>query len=499
MNRKSRENGILFPISCLPGNYGIGTLGKHAFRFVDFLSSVGAEIWQMLPLNVTSYGDSPYQSPSNNGLNYYFIDLDTLIEKGLLKKEEVEHVNFGSSERKINYGLLFENRIAVLKKAYQRFDKTDRKFIEFVNAGKYHDFAFFMTMKSLHHFSPWYEWNEDERIYRIETERKVIAENQDLYLFYLWTQYEFLLEYKALKNYANQKGILLMGDMPLYLAYDSVEAYKHSELFCFDEKHNPTIVAGCPPDYFNEDGQLWGNPIYNWEYMKKTNYEWWNKRIEGNLELFDILRIDHFRGIAGYYTIPYGATNAREGKWITGPGMDLFEGKQHLPIIAEDLGFIDEPVKELLRKTTYPGMKVLEFAFDGREDNDHKPSQSKENYVCYTGTHDNEPLLSYLSNMDSQDLETFKKDVKKECELFHVDYHDETLKDLVRCVVSLCYASPCKLAIVPMSDVIPFGKEARLNTPSLLSDSNWSFRYLEEDFSEEVRLFLKENIQKYHR
>ena len=499
MTRKTRENGILFPISCLPGNYGIGTLGKHAFHFVDFLADVGAEIWQMLPLNVTSYGDSPYQSPSNNGLNYYFIDLDTLIQKGLLKKEEVEHVDFGSNERRINYGLLFQNRTGVLKKAFARFDKSDKKFLDFVKEGKYHDFAFFMTMKSLHGFAPWYEWKEEERIYSAELERKVIADHHELYLFYCWTQFEFLLEYKALKAYANGKGILLMGDMPLYLARDSVEAYKYPELFRFDEKHNPTIVAGCPPDYFNEDGQLWGNPIYNWEYMKKTGYQWWNKRIAGNLELFDILRIDHFRGIAAYYTIPYGSQNARKGEWITGPGIDLFEGKQHLPIIAEDLGFIDEPVKELLKKSGYPGMKVLEFAFDGREDNDHKPSMSKENFVCYTGTHDNEPLLSYLSNLDEKGLETFKKDVKKECEQFHVEYQDDSFKNLVRTVVKLSYASPCKLTIVPMSDVVPFGEEARLNTPSLLSDKNWSFRYLEKDFSDDVRNFLKESIKQYQR
>lgn len=496
MKRKNRENGILLPISSLPSNYGIGSLGKEAFSFIDFLSECSVDIWQMLPLNVTSYGDSPYQSPSSTGLNYYFIDLDILIQKGLLEEKEVESVQFYETEKRVNYGLLFNHRVNILKLAFSRF-KKDEEFINFEKSNKYKDFAFFMTMKELHSFAPWYDWKEKD--YSKALEEKIIHENNDLYLFYIWTQYEFLNEYKALKEYANKKGIKIMGDMPLYLALDSVEAYKYPELFKFDENHNPTIVAGCPPDYFNEDGQLWGNPIYDWEYMKKTNYEWWNDRIRSNLELFDILRIDHFRGIAAYYTIPYGNKNARIGEWVKGPGFDLFEGKENLPIIAEDLGFIDDMVRELLSKTGYPGMKVLEFAFDGSDENEHKPSQAKYNYVCYTGTHDNDTIKGYLDSLSEHDLLTFKKDLKKQCDLFAVDYLDNTKKDITRTVDDLCYASPCRLAILPFSDVLALGSEARLNVPAILSDKNWTFRYQREDFNDEVKDYLMKSIKKYNR
>lgn len=497
MNKKNRENGILLPVSSLPSDHGIGTLGKEAFSFVDFLSQCHVNIWQMLPLNVTSFGDSPYQSPSSNGLNYYFIDLDILINKGLLKNADVESGEFFTDERRVSYGMLFEKRIKLLKRAFDRFPKYDKEFLNFEKEGEFRDFAFFMTMKELHGFRPWYEW--DERHYTPLLEEKVISSHRDLYLFYIWTQYEFLEEFHALKKYANEKGIRLMGDMPLYLALDSVEAYKYPEMFRFDGNHNPTIVAGCPPDYFNADGQLWGNPIYDWDYMRATGYAWWNRRIENNLRLFDILRIDHFRGIAAYYTIPYGATNARNGEWLDGPGMDLFRGKENLPIIAEDLGFMDDKVRELLRESGYPGMKVLEFAFDGHYDNEHKPSQAKYNYVCYTGTHDNDTIKGYIESLSKADLDTFKKDLKKECELFAVDYHDEDNDALTRSVCQLCYASPCRIAIIPFADIACFDGEARMNVPAELSGKNWTFRYLKSDFNDEVKQFLKDSIEKYGR
>lgn len=496
MTHKNRENGVLLPIFCLPGNYGIGTLGKSAYDFVDFLSECHVNIWQILPLNVTSYGDSPYQSPSGNGLNYYFIDLDTLVDKNLLTKEDINEFDFGKDERRVDYSLLFNNRIKVLKKAFKNFDKSNEEFILFEKEGTYKDFAFFMTMKELNSFSPWYKWKDK---YSIELEKKILEENHDLYLFYIWTQFEFLNEYFSLKKYANEHSIKLMGDMPLYLSLDSLEAYKYDKLFKFDEKHNPIIVAGCPPDYFNEDGQLWGNPIYDWDYMKKTGYEWWNKRIESNLKLFDILRIDHFRGIAAYYTIPYGSKNAKNGEWVKGPGMDLFKGKEDLPIIAEDLGMIDDHVRKLLKESGYPGMKVLEFAFDGSRDNEHKPSQAKYNYVCYTGTHDNDTLVGYISSLDDKQLEIFKQDLKHECELFGVEYHSYSSRELAKSVIRLCYGSPCRLSIVPLSDLIGFGSEARLNMPSILNGNNWTFRFVKDDFTTGLTAFLKDTLKEYNR
>ncbi len=499
MKFTERTSGVLLPVSSLPSPYGIGTLGKEAYQFVDFLKDSGAKIWQMLPLNVTSYGDSPYQSPSSNGLNYYFIDLRVLIEQGLLTESEVKNADLITYENKVDYGKQFHNRIPLLKKAFSRFNRENPDFVSFVKEGKYNDFSFFMTMKSLHDFKAWYDWNEEDKIYSEANEEKVKKENQDLYLFYQWTQFEFLNEFNALKKYANDNGISLLGDMPLYLAYDSVEAYKHSELFLLDEKHNPTVVAGVPPDYFSADGQLWGNPIYNWEGMKKDNYSWFTKRIMNNLELFDILRIDHFRGFADYYVIPFGMTNARVGKWVIGPGMDFFKDKTNLPIVAEDLGTLDDYVYQLLKDSTYPGMKVLEFAFDGAYDNPHKPSNSTENYFCYTGTHDNMPLRGYLEDLSEQELNTFKGDVYNQCQQFHVDFRADTLRDLVLTVDALCYASPCIAAILPLQDLLATGKDTRLNMPSSLSDKNWTYRCSATDFNESLRVLIHRNVVRYNR
>lgn len=496
---KFRSSGILLPIFSLPSPYGVGTLGKVAYDFIDFLSSTGSTFWQILPLNVTSYGDSPYQSPSSVGLNYYFIDLDVLIEKGLLHKEDIDGVELFTDKHYVSYGLLFNNRIPLLKKAFSRFNKDDSDFQNFEKEGTYKDFAFYMTVKTLQNHRPWYEWDEYYKTYSPELEEKVLAEHKDLYLFYVWTQYEFLDEYFKLKNYANLKGIKIIGDLPLYLSYDSVEAYKYPQLFQFDEKHQPVVVAGCPPDAFTEDGQLWGNPIYDWDSMEKDGYSFFNNRINYNLKLFDIVRIDHFRGFSSYYAIPYGRSNARVGKWIKGPGMKLFKGKENLPIIAEDLGVLDDDVLKLLKDTTYPGMKILEFAFDGDKTNMHLPSNITENFFCYTGTHDNMPLLGYLLTLSEKEFSVFKKMVKEEAEKFSVPYDDSSLPKLVRTVASLCYATKAEGAILIYQDVLALGKESRINFPSSLSTSNWSYRFTAEQFNDEVREFIKGNNERYNR
>ena len=496
---KTRSFGILMPLSSLPSPYGIGSLGKEAYDFVDFLHASKAKIWQLLPLSVTSYGDSPYQSPSANGLNYYFIDLDTLKEEGLLTQEEILSYDFGKDKEHVDYGKLFLNRVPLLRKAFARFKKNSEEFRSFVKKGTYKDFAFFMTLKSREHFMPWYEWPEELRNYTPALEEKIIKENEEDYLFYQFTQFEFLKQFFQLKDYAHSKGISLMGDMPLYLAYDSVECYEHPELFLLDQNHRPIKVAGCPPDGFSPDGQLWGNPIYNWDYQKKTGYAWFNERIRQNLAIYDILRIDHFRGFAGYYTIPYGDKTARNGKWEVGPGFDFFKDKTHLPIIAEDLGFLDDAVKNLLKSTGYPGMKVLEFAFDGHPDNDHKPSLQGTNYVCYTGTHDNETIVGYLKGLKEKELATYKKDVKEQCEIFHVPYRDSTLEELGATTDELCLASPTFLSILPIWDILLLDDRARMNTPSKLSSSNWVYRSKKEDFTKEREEELARLVEKYHR
>lgn len=494
---KKRFNGVLFPLFSLPSPYGIGTLGKEAYQFIDFLKESHADIWQLLPLTVTSYGDSPYQSPSANGLNPYFLDLDTLKDKGLLTQEEIDSADFGDNEERVNYGLLFNNRITLLKKAYRRFCPDDG-FASFVKKGEFHDFAFFMMMKEKHSFAPYYEWGEDKE-YSKEIEDKNIREHKDTYLFYLWTQYEFLNEFDKLKDYAHKNGIKLMGDMPLYVARDSVEAYKHPDLFLFDEKHNPTVVSGCPPDAFTADGQLWGNPIYNWAKMKEDDYSWWNKRIQSNLRLYDILRIDHFRGIAAYYTIPFGDKTARNGKWVKGPGYDLFEKTNGLPIIAEDLGYMDDEVRALLKKTGFPGMKVLQFAFGPQHELENLPSNSSSNSVCYTGTHDNEPIKSLYESYDEEHKKEYRDLLKEQCMKFNVPYKDRTSEEITETTVILAYASPSKIAILPFADLLKKGHEARINTPSKLSNENWTYRYKESDFSRELSSFIRKCNEKYGR
>ena len=304
-----KEAGILFPIFSLPSNYGIGSFSKEGFDFVDFLSKSKMKVWQILPLNVTSFGNSPYQSPSNYGLNYNFIDLDTLVKKRLLKKDEIISINWGNDPSRVDYGALYNNKLKILRLAYSRFNKENREFKKFLKTEiNFSDFSIFMVLKDLNNLKPWYMWDEKYKKYSPELEEEIKEKYFDEYSFYMRTQFEFLKEYTKLKEYANSKGIKIMGDLPIYVAFDSAEVWKYPNLFQLDENQYPTSVAGCPPDCFSEDGQLWGNPLYNWEYHKMTNYKWWNERINNALDLYDLLRIDHFRGFSGYYSIPYERT-----------------------------------------------------------------------------------------------------------------------------------------------------------------------------------------------
>ena len=484
MKQNNPYFGILLPIFSLPSPHGIGTLGKSAFHFVDFLKESGAKVWQMLPLNVTSYGDSPYQSPSSKGLNYYFIDLDTLVEEGLLLKEEIDDSLLYNDERRVNYQMLFHARLPILKKAFSRFNKNDPLFAEFLEQKEYHDFAFYMLLKEIHNYQPFSSWEDADKNYSPEREKESISKHYDLYLFYIWTQFEFLKQYKALKKYANENGIKIMGDMPIYVAYDSVESYKYPELFLFDEEHKPTFIAGVPPDAFSELGQLWGNPIYNWEYQKKTGYQWFNKRISDNLQIFDMLRIDHFRGFSAFYEIPFGREDAKIGEWCDGPKFDLFKDKKELPIIAENLGVIDQGVIDLLTETGYPGMEVVLFAIN----NDYYPDSNKpwnapKRSVTYVGTHDNETLMGFLKEADEEHLALYKKVIHDCATYLHVDYEDETLDKLTNTVNQIALAYPSEGCFISMQDLLHLDNEARINHPSTLSDRNWSYRFTKDDFT----------------
>lgn len=493
-----RTNGILMHLTSLPSKYGIGTLGEESYKFVDFLRSANVRIWQLLPLNVTSYGDSPYQSFSTNGLNYYFIDLDELVKKGLLTQDDLDGSGLNNcNPRKVDYEKQYNVRLPLLRKAFSNFNIKDKKFIKFVEEGKYSDFAFYMTLKNLNGGKCWLDFSEKYKTYSYELEKEVINENFNDYLFYYWTQYEFLNQYLKLKEYANELGIKIMGDMAIYVALDSVDCYKHPELFAFNENNTPKLVAGCPPDAFAVNGQLWGNPIYNYENMKKDNYRWFHNRILASLEIYDILRIDHFRGFAGYYTIEYGSVDARDGKWVKGPGFELFNGYTNLPIVAEDLGFLDDDVKNLLKQTNYPGMKILEFAYEG--DVEAKATNPNKNYITYTGTHDNMPIYGYLTTLSEDKLNAYLAEVKNDCEQLGVNFDSTSLKTAAKSIVELAYASNQICAILPLQDLLLMDNSARMNEPSTLSDKNWTFRFTNEDFNTDIVNFIKENNKKYKR
>lgn len=480
-----RIAGILFPISSLWSNYGIGTFGKAAYEFVDFLKRCGVGIWQILPLNVTSYGNSPYQSPSNYGMNYYFIDLDILIDEKLLDKEDVTSIDWGKNTSRVDYGALFANKLNVLRKAFARYDKNNKEFLDFVEKEKnYSDFSVFMVIKDHQNLKPWYEWDEKLKKYSPQIEQTIKTKYKDEYLFYMWTQYEFLKQFFALKKYANESKIKLMGDLPIYVAFDSVEVWKYPELFELDERHYPKRVAGVPPDMFSTTGQLWGNPLYDWAYHKKSRYKWWNARINNALSLYDLIRIDHFKGFSDYYAIPFGDKTAERGVWVSGPGLDLFKDKLDLPIVAEDLGLIDAKFLKLMSDTGYPGMKIVTQAFD--DDNPKstwRPSNYTKNFFSYTATHDSATTRQFIDSLDENSKERMLNIMEKECKFFNIPFSRKfTNEELTYKMCELNFVNKAKAAIIPIMDLFALGKEARINFPSTLSDDNWSWRMDEQLF-----------------
>lgn len=495
-----RNYGILMPISCLPSSEGIGTMGKEAYNFVDFLKEAHAEIWQILPLNPTSFGDSPYQSCCSNALNYYFIDLQKLVEGGLLTSEEVESTPLSTDCRRVNYSLQFNNKLALLRKAFERFDKNGDDFKKFLADGEYGDFALFMTLKHKFDYKAWDEWEEPYRSYNEKIVKEFIEENRSEYEFWQFTQFIFLLQWNALKSYAHGQGISIMGDIPLYLAYDSVEVWKYGDmLFKVDKDRKPTCVAGVPPDIFSEDGQLWGNPVYDWVKMRENGYEWWNDRISKCLKLFDILRVDHFRGFDRYYEIPAGATTARDGVWVDGPKEELFNDKLDYNIVAEDLGLVDDGILRLMKNTGYPGMKLLEFAFDGDPENVNLPSKLPQNSICYTGTHDNMPLKQFIDDLTEQEREVFIKELRRECRYFDLDTDERSSQTICEKIVELAFHTQANMVIIPMWDLLAMGGEARINFPSTLSVNNWSWRFLTTDFKKGTINTLKKLAKKTKR
>ena len=466
-----RESGILMHITSLPGSCGVGTMGKNAFAFVDFLKKAGQSMWQILPLTPTGYGDSPYQSCSTYAGNHYLIDLPMLVEEGLLKEAELTAIDWCSRSDKVDFGTLYNNRMRVLRRAYSRFRDNNEECAKFraQNDSWLPDFAHFMALKDQFNGKPWYQW-EDGLKYR---EPKAMEESfcalADEIQFYCFVQYLFYKQWNALRAYAHENGIRIIGDVPIYVPYDSVEVWKNPENFQLDDTLTPTDVAGCPPDAFSEDGQLWGNPLYRWDKMAAEGYGWWLDRLAAAGRLYDVVRVDHFRGFEAYWAVPFGASTAKNGKWIKGPGMDFIgtvkETLPHIRFIAEDLGFLTQEVLDLRDESGFPGMKVLGFAFDSREPSEYLPYQYPRNSVCYTATHDNMTTRQWFETA-SADAVAYAREymglTKEEGDVWG------TIRTAMASVSDLC--------VIPMQDLLNLGGEARMNFPGTMTDANWTWR-----------------------
>ena len=463
-----RASGILMHITSLPSPYGVGTMGKESYYFIDFLKKAGQKYWQILPLTPTGYGDSPYQSYSAYAGNHYLIDLDILVEEGLLTVEEITACNWGDDPGRVDFGALYENRMGLLRKAYARYKDTNESFAKFRarNDSWLPEYAYYMAMKDRYDGKPWYEWPDELKHREINAFNESCRELAREIPFHCFVQFLFDRQWNALREYAHSQGVSIIGDVPIYVPYDSVDVWADPQWFCLDETLTPTDVAGCPPDYFNEDGQLWGNPLYRWDRMKNDGYRWWIRRLQAAAKRYDVIRIDHFRGFAGYYAIPFGAENARNGKWLAGPGLDFIQAvKKHLPdtpMIAEDLGFLTEDVHKLREASGYPGMKVLEFAFDGESDNGYLPHNHVPNAVCYTGTHDNMPLKQWLEESPEKTVEFANR---------YMGAPDDPLWGMIR----LALSSVAELTVVQMQDYLELGQQGRMNFPGTCG-SNWTWR-----------------------
>lgn len=469
--KTNRGSGILMHISSLPGKHGIGTFGEEAYRFVDFLKAAGQKYWQILPLGQTSYGDSPYQSFSIDAGNPYFIDLDILNQEGILEKDEYEAICWGESDTSIDYELMYQVRYGVLGKAFERF-KGSAEYKEFLEKEKnwLDDYALFMALKKDNGDLSWDNWDEKYRKRDPEALENFRKLNEKKIEFWKFVQFKFYEQWGKLKKYAGENGIKIIGDIPIYVAYDSADVWKNPEYFQLDENLKMTSVAGCPPDAFSPTGQLWGNPLYNWEYMKETGYRWWIGRLEGAARLYDVVRVDHFRGFAGYYSIPAGETTAINGEWKKGPGIELFkkvkEALGHQNIIAEDLGFLTEDVISMLRESGYPGMKLLQFGFDSRDGGDYLPHSYTPNSVAYIGTHDNDTAVGWLGSAKEEDIQYMRE---------YLDIDCEDKRETVWKLIKRTMGTVSDTAIIQMQDYLGLGNEARMNKPSTLG-GNWCWR-----------------------
>ncbi len=479
-----RKSGILLHISSLPSPYGIGTMGQEAYNFIDFLEKAGQTVWQVLPVGHTSYGDSPYQSYSSYAGNPYFIDLDILSEEGWIDKRDLADISEEINPKRIDYGWLYSIRFPLLKKAAQSFLNAPKAdFYTFLEENRFwiDDYAAFMSLKEKSRHKSREEWNAE---LRVKNDVSISFADEESMRIYKVIQYFFFTQWFELKKYANDKGIEIVGDLPIYCASDSSDVWSDEKVFLLDGDFCPNVVAGVPPDGFSPLGQRWGNPLYDWDYLEKTKYAWWVNRVKYALKVFDLVRIDHFRGFDSYFAIDSSEETAVNGRWVEGPKMKLFKALEReigerLPIIAEDLGYLTESVRKLLEDTGFPGMKILQFAFDVRESGDYLPHNYRRNSVCYVGTHDNDTAMGWYETVSEEDKE-------RAVRYLNLTEAEGIAKGLIRGALS----SVSDLAVICMQDYLKLGSEARMNTPSTQS-GNWQWRVektaLTDKLAEEIR------------
>ena len=498
-----RKAGILLPIFSLPSKYGIGSLGKEAYKFIDFLVETGQTVWQVLPVTSTSGGEcySPYKTNGAFSGNYDFIDIDMLVEEGLLEDEFVESVDlqkYETDSRYVDYEKARELKQIFLREAFENFEKLDT-----VSKSAYNQFCLenefwldeycsYMAMKHINEDKAYWEWEIVKDFKELDNaDKETLEKYNKLAAYHKFMQYKFYEQWNALKEYANEKQVEIFGDMPIYVSQDSSDFYFHRDIFLTDVNDEPSWISGVPPDEFSSEGQCWGNPLYDWKFLKSTSYQWWMERIEKAFELYDILRIDHFRAFESFYCIDRETENAKEGKWVKGPGKDFFDVlKKKVPdadIIAEDLGIITDEVRELLDYTGYPGMKVIQFGFNSDSNNLNLPHKYYKNTVAYTGTHDNKTLVEWLET-------TFDGQREYAMKYLRLDSYEKYTEGFIRAVVGSC----SDLAVVPIQDWLDFGGWARINTPSTI-DVNWKFRLIDGELTREVVDYISEITGLYGR
>ncbi len=488
-----RQSGILMHITSLPGNYGVGTMGKGAFEFVDFLKAAGQSAWQILPLTPTGYGDSPYQSCSAFAGNHYLIDLDQLVKDGLLLEEEVREIIWHTRADRVDFAAQYANRLPVLRKAFSRFTPGN-DFEAFCrgNSSWLSDFALFMAIKDYNNGKSWYTWEEGLKRRQPDAVwhmRQLLRED---IRFYCFVQYVFFRQWNVLREYAHENNISIIGDVPIYVPLDSADVWSNPEQFQLDGDLNPTAVAGVPPDYFSADGQLWGNPLYRWDIMARDGYSWWLQRLGAAAKLYDVVRLDHFRGFESYWAVPYGEETARNGCWVKGPGMDFIRTVQkklpHLQLIAEDLGILTQAVLELRESSGLPGMKVLGFAFDSQEPSDYLPHFYTKNTVCYTGTHDNMTMRQWFDTAPEESVAYAR-------EFMRLTEEEGPVWGTIRTAMS----SVSDLCMVPMQDYLDLGTEGRMNFPGTMSSDNWTWRAKDGIITRNLAVKIRRLTQLYGR